>query len=524
MERVIRTIPASVDRFQPANTKAFAKRRVAGYARVSTDKDDQFSSYEAQVDYYTKYIKSRSDWEFIEVYTDEGITGTSTKFREGFKRMIEDAISGKIDLIVTKSVSRFARNTVDSLTTIRKLKEKNIECYFEKENIWTFDSKGELLITIMSSLAQEESRSISENVTWGHRKRFADGKASIAFSTFLGYDKGPNGEFVVNEEQAEIVREIYSMFLKGMTNSRIASTLTKRGIPTPGGEKNWAGSTVASILQNEKYIGDALLQKFFTVDYLTRKVKRNEGEIPQYYVKNNHEAIISRDVFDLVQAEMARRKGKSGRYSNLKTFSSKIVCSQCGEYFTRKVWHSTSKYRSYVWQCGGKYKKGKPRCSTGHFKDDLIKDMFIIAINRLIASEPADVNEVLQSSIFNVSNLEKQCVQKRNKIEKLSDSLNNLIQKNALFVQNQSEYDEHYTALVSEFEKTKKELSSLEERIKDKKLRKVIVKEFLKNLNRISEPIEKFDETLLVTLVDHIVVNEKKEFKFVFKDNSTITV
>src|SRR5690554_6540873 len=166
--------------------------------------------------------------------------------------MVRDALDGKIDLIVTKSISRFARNTVDSLVTIRKLKAAGVEFYFEKENIYTFDSKGELLITIMSSLAQEESRSISENVTWGHRKRFADGKASIAFSTFLGYDKGPNGEFVVNEEQAEIVREIYSMFLKGMANSRIASTLTKRGIPTPGGEKNWAGSTIASILQNEK--------------------------------------------------------------------------------------------------------------------------------------------------------------------------------------------------------------------------------------------------------------------------------
>ena len=177
-----------------------------GYARVSTDSDEQFTSYEAQVDYYTRYIQSHPEWEFVKVYTDEGISGTDTRHREGFNEMIEDALAGKIDLIVTKSVSRFARNTVDSLVTIRKLKEHGCECYFEKENIFTFDGKGELLITIMSSLAQEESRSISENVTWGHRKRMADGKVSIAYSTFLGYDKGPDGNLVVNREQAKIVR------------------------------------------------------------------------------------------------------------------------------------------------------------------------------------------------------------------------------------------------------------------------------------------------------------------------------
>ncbi len=190
------------------------RKKVAAYARVSTDSDEQFTSYEAQVDYYTNYIKGRNDWQFAGVYTDEGITGTNTKKREGFKRMVKDALDGKIDLIVTKSVSRFARNTVDSLTTIRKLKEHGTECFFEKENIWTFDSKGELLITIMSSLVQEESRSISENCTWGQRKRFADGKVTVPFKCFLGYDRGKNGNLVVNLEQAKIVKRIYAMYLQ----------------------------------------------------------------------------------------------------------------------------------------------------------------------------------------------------------------------------------------------------------------------------------------------------------------------
>ena len=205
----VTTIPATISRFTATPINERKKRRTAAYARVSTDSEEQLTSYSAQVDYYTNYIKSRDDWEFVSVYTDEGITGTNTKHREGFKRMVADALAGKIDLIVTKSVSRFARNTVDSLTTIRKLKDKGVEAYFEKENIWTFDGKGELMLTIMSSLAQEESRSISENYVLGQRKLFADGKVTVPFGRFLVYDKGPDGNLIVNEEQAMVVRRMH---------------------------------------------------------------------------------------------------------------------------------------------------------------------------------------------------------------------------------------------------------------------------------------------------------------------------
>src|SRR5574344_2496582 len=216
MSKVI-VIPSKINPATHQLARAGLKKRVAGYARVSTDSDEQFTSYAAQIDYYTKKIKANPEWTFVKVYTDEGISALNTKHRDGFNEMIADALDGKIDLIVTKSVSRFARNTVDSLTTVRKLKEKGIEVYFEKENIWTLDSKGELLLTIMSSLAQEESRSISENCTWGQRKRFADGKVTIPFNRFLGYDRGANGELIVNPEQAETVRSIYDMFLQGLT-------------------------------------------------------------------------------------------------------------------------------------------------------------------------------------------------------------------------------------------------------------------------------------------------------------------
>lgn len=278
----VTTIPATKNKFTAAPLSSFRKHHVAGYARVSTDTDEQLTSYEAQVEYYTNYIKRNPEWEFVKVYTDEGISGLNTKKRDGFNEMIEDALAGRIDLIVTKSVSRFARNTVDSLTTIRMLKEVGCECFFEKENIFTFDGKGELLLTIMSSLAQEESRSISENVTWGHRKRFADGKVSLPYKHFLGYEKGSDSLPKVVDEEADVVRLIYRLFIDGRTASGICKYLENLEIPTPSGKYKWSQSTVMSILQNEKYKGDALLQKKFTVDFLTKKQKVNEGEIPQY--------------------------------------------------------------------------------------------------------------------------------------------------------------------------------------------------------------------------------------------------
>lgn len=236
----VTVIPAKKDRL-PINVLSSEARklRVAAYARVSTNNEEQLTSYEAQVDYYTRYIQSKDEWQFVEVYTDEGISATNTKKRDGFNRMVADALAGKIDLIITKSISRFARNTVDTLTTVRKLKEKGIEVFFEKENIRTLDGKGELLITIMSSLAQEESRSISENVTWGQRKRFADGKVSLPYRRFLGYEKGPDGLPVIVESEAVIIRLIYRLFLYGKSPSAIATYLTDEGIPTPGGKKVW---------------------------------------------------------------------------------------------------------------------------------------------------------------------------------------------------------------------------------------------------------------------------------------------
>lgn len=281
MARTVTAIPATKRLFTGQALDQPAICKVAGYARVSTDHEDQVTSYEAQVDYYTRYIADHSGWQLAGIYTDEGITDTSTKKRVGFQQMVTDALAGKIDLILTKSVSRFARNTVDSLTTARQLKDAGVEVYFEKENIWTFDAKGELLITIMSSLAQEEARSISENVTWGHRKRFADGKVTVPFNNFLGYDRDDDGNLVINPEQAATVRLIYQLFLEGQSMSGITQFLEEHGYTTSKGRTTWTIGGIRGILTNEKYKGDALLQKRYTADFLTKKQVKNKGEVPR---------------------------------------------------------------------------------------------------------------------------------------------------------------------------------------------------------------------------------------------------
>ena len=374
MAASVRVIPAKLKQQASTLSTEPGKRRVAAYARVSTDSDEQMTSYEAQVDYYTQYIKNHPEWTFVEVYTDEGISAVSTKRREGFKRMVEDALNGRIDLIVTKSVSRFARNTVDSLSTVRKLKEKGVEIFFEKENIYTFDGKGELLITIMSSLAQEESRSISENVTWGKRKRFADGKVSMPFKQFLGYEKGVDGQPVINEDEAKVVRYIYRIFMSGKTYSAIAKQLMDEKILTPGGKHKWRAKTVESILTNEKYKGHALLQKRFTVDFLSKKMKENEGEVPQYYVENSHPAIIDPVEFDAVQVDIEKRKALNRPLTCQSPLSTKLICGDCGGYYGPKVWSSNTKYRRVIWQCNNKF-KGDTKCTTPHVTEEEIKEI-----------------------------------------------------------------------------------------------------------------------------------------------------
>ena len=357
------------------------KLRVAAYARVSTEQDEQESSYEAQVEFYTHYIGNNPDWEFVKVFADRGITGTNTKNRDEFNRMIDLALKGGIDLILTKSISRFARNTVDTLQTVRKLKAAGVEVIFEKENLHTFDPKCEVMLTIMSSLAQEESRSISENIRWAQRKNMQEGKVHVAYSRFLGYRKGEDGRLEIVEEEAEIVREIYRLFLSGRTIRHIAEHLTQQGIPTPTGRETWSVSTVKSILTNEKYRGDALLQKTYTVDYLTKEVRRNDGEVRQYLVENSHEPIIDPDTFALVQQKLAKQTSYRARLRDNSPFSNKLVCGDCGGFYGHKVWHNRKNTERYdVWYCNRKYSGEK--CQSPVIREGEIKAAFESAMEK----------------------------------------------------------------------------------------------------------------------------------------------
>ena len=526
----VTVLPATRNRFTTAPIASVQKRRVAAYARVSTDSDEQLTSYEAQVDYYTHYIKERPDWTFAGMYADEGISGTNTKRREGFNQMITDALAGKIDLIVTKSVSRFARNTVDSLTTVRKLKEKGVEVYFQKENIYTLDSKGELLITIMSSLAQEESRSISENVTWGQRKRFADGKVSMPYKNFLGYRKGENGEPEIVPEEAEVVRRIYRLFLEGQTPYGIKQILEAEHIPTPAGKQTWQTATILSILTNEKYKGDALLQKTFTVDFLQKKKKVNKGEVPQYYVENSHPAIVTAEVFDLVQHEMKRRREIGRHTSAAGIFSNRLVCGECGAYYGSKVWHSTDAYRTRIWRCNRKYEeKGRP-CPSPHLRDEEIRAAFLQAVNEVVArkTEIVDACSKVLLALSDTENLEREAERLQTEQERVYQQIMSQIQENATKAQDQEAYNRRVEPLYARYEALKAKTQKVRNLMMDKVGRRRKMEAYLQRLRQL-ENVADFDESMFAGTVDQVIVysgqeRTQKQLTFRWKDGSETSV
>lgn len=523
MASTVQVIPAKIQQPTAQSIQPSAKKRVAAYARVSTDSKEQLTSYEAQVDYYTTYIKKRSDWDFVGIYTDEGISAVNTKRREGFKKMVADGLSGKIDLIITKSVSRFARNTVDSLSTVRKLKEKGVEVFFEKENIYTFDGKGELLITIMSSLAQEESRSLSSNVTWGQRKRFADGKVSMPYKQFLGYEKGEDGTPQIVESEAKIVRMIYRLYMEGKTPSAIAKHLVENSILSPAGKKNWQPGTIESILRNEKYKGDALLQKRFTVDFLTKTVKNNEGEVPQYYVQNSHPAIIDPDEFDAVQVEIERRKQLGRPAACHSPLSTKLICGDCGGFYGSKVWSSNSKYRKVIWQCNDKY-KGDTKCTTPHVTEEEIKVKFIEVFNSLqeYREELIANCRLAQETLCDFSKIDEELTALHREIEIVLELSRKAIHKNARTAINQEDWNEQNNGYFQRHKKATERVHELEKLKQQRQSKNHILESFIRNLNENTEVMNTFDERIWMVLVDKVTVLSNGDIVFRLKDGTEI--
>lgn len=352
--------------------------KVAAYARVSTDSEDQLESYKAQVAHYSEAIAKNPHWRFVEVYADEGITGTQAKKRKNFMRMIRDCEKGKIDLILTKSIARFARNTVDSLRYIRELKAHGVSVFFEEQNINSMNVDSEMLIGFHSVLAQAESENISANVRWGIQQRMKSGTFTFRYN-ILGYRKGEDGEPEVVPEEAEVIKAIFNKFLEGDSVDQIKSYLESNGIKAKNGKNTWSKQAIHNILENERYTGDMLMQKTYIENCLTKKVKKNRGEMAKYLIVNNHPAIIDKTIFKRTQMEIARRSNKrsvsdksitgKGRYSGRYALTDLLVCGECGSPYRRRTWTKNGK-RKKVWRCLSRVEYGTQFCKNSISVDE----------------------------------------------------------------------------------------------------------------------------------------------------------
>ena len=390
-ERIVEVIPAT---WNPADesVREIRKLRVAAYCRVSTELEQQQSSYDIQIEYYTRHIMQNPNWIFAGVFADDGRSATNTFRRDDFNQLMNQCMKGKVDMVITKSISRFARNTVDCISWVRKLKEKNVAVYFEKENLNTLDDSTEMILTILSSQAQEESRAISTNVKWGYARKFEKGESTRQRS--YGFRKAPTGEMCIVEEEAAVIRNLARWFLDGDSLERIKHRLEEAGIETTTGKKTWSTGTIYNILTNEKIMGDVLLQKTFTADYLTKRRVKNSGQQKQYYVKNHHEAIIPKTVYYKIQEEIARRsslkkagtrKGKTaqGVYSSKYALTGIMVCNECGAHYRRTTWAKNGK-KVIVWRCINRLEHGTKRChESPTLKEEVIQEAIMGKLHSL---------------------------------------------------------------------------------------------------------------------------------------------
>lgn len=440
LEKTIREIPANP--FLSREHKRKKERlRVAAYCRVSTEEEEQQSSFEIQVAYYTEKITNHEGWELAGIFADEGISGVHAKKRMHFLEMIELCKKKKIDLILTKSISRFARNTLDCIQYVRMLKALDIAVIFEKEGINTATMTTEMLLTCLGAFAQAESESISTNVTWGKRKGYKQGKFSMCYKHFIGYEKGPGGRPRIVPEEAETIRFIYRSYLDGDSLDVIRDRLDERHVLTPSGKEGWSREAVLRILQNEKYMGDVLLQKTYTADFLSGTIRKNNGELPKYYITNNHEGIVSREDFHRVQEEIARRKSKRatsqkksktnrGRYTSQYALSERLVCGNCGCAYRRVTWSKKGK-KKIVWRCTNRLEFGTKYCTDSPtILESNLHEAIMQAMQGMVQSERASIAESIRQTLLTVESggqamadpyvIENQIAQKREEFRRLS--------------------------------------------------------------------------------------------------------
>ena len=493
--------------------------RVAPYCRVSTDSEEQLLSYNSQVKHYKQLVESNPSWELVEVYADEGISGTQTTKRIAFQRMINDAIEGKIDLIITKSISRFARNTLDTLKYVRLLKEQNIAILFEKENINTLTMNGEMLLVILSSLAQQESESISANVKMGLKMKMKRGEM-IGFQGCLGYDYNPvDKTLIINEEEAETVKYIFRRYVEGAGAFVIAKELTNMKCKTKKGNERWHESAVRGIVKNEKYKGDLLMGKTFTVNPITHRRLENMGEEEKYYVNNHHEPIISEELFEEAQKILKIRssrynnKGRTFKYSRKHAFSSMIQCGFCDGTAIRRKWHSGTNHETFNWQCCTSIKNGRKACAHSKgVREEYLMEAFVQAFNRINKDNREMIEEFLTNveealDLFShkkeLEELKKDILALENKSKKLVDlRINGTIDKET--------YEEKYEELSVKLKELKDEKINTEVRIENEKSMEKRIKTFRKVFD-IQAPLDSFDRDIFESLVEKVILGDTDE-------------
>ena len=505
-----------ITKIEAAGAKAKKKLRVAAYARVSTDTDKQLVSLETQKNHYEKYIKARPDWEYAGLYYDEGVTGTKLAKRDGLLRLLDDCDKGLIDYIIVKSISRFSRNTVDSIEIVRKLCQDGIYIYFEKENIDTGKMEGELLLSILSSLAESESRSISENETWGIQKRFMNGTFKIGYPPY-GY-KNVNGEMIVVEQQAEIVRWIFSEILTGKSSGTIAKELNQRGVPSKRGGR-WEGPVITGMIRNEKYTGDVIFQKTFTDDRFNRHV--NHGEKNQYYMQDHHEAIVSREIFEAANAIIdanGLEKGiqkESEKYKNRYAMSGKIICGECGG-----TWKRVKLGSRFGFACN-MHVKDKDACSMKSIKEEPVKVAFINLMNKLTFARGkilVPYLEMLKGS-NDAATLER-LDEIETLLEKNMERRQQIMQFFTKGLLDPAVYAEESDALGDEERRLSAEKDLLSGQMSGSYDQQEALTKLLKYTAK-GKKLRAFDDDLFTEHVDHIVVFDRTEIGFAMKCGPT---
>ena len=515
--------------------------RVAAYCRVSTLLEQQEGSYEAQVDYYTEKINSNPNWKCAGIFADDGKSATQTKKRDDFNAMIDACMAGKVDLVLTKSVSRFARNTVDALQCIRKLKEKNVPGIFEKEGVNTMESGGELLITILSSQAQEESRNISENTRWGLTRRFENGIISVNHKKFLGYTKDEEGNLIIVPDEAVIVKRIFREYLEGKSIIQIAKGLQDDGIKTVTGLENWHPGTIDKMLSNEKFCGDACMQKTYTIDFLTKKKVKNQGYAPQYYIEDNHEAIIPKELFHQVQVEKARRaslnkaavtrkankaKKEKSKYSSKYVLTELLTCGECGHSYRRQTW---SKYgqKSAVWRCEDRLKHGtSSKCHhSPTLKEEKLHDAIMKAINKVVENNGDFIGTFRENVIRVIGNYSTKGVTTEydDQIDALQKQMLTLIEDNARQGAVSEEFDEAYRKLSEQINELKQAKIQLVRAQKQAENYAERVDELDKAIKAVNPEVREFDQELVKRLIYSIKVNKGMKITIQFHSGIVMT-